>query len=217
MSLRAQLKGQLNMKKILILLPLLITLAACSSSDSSSGAGSIGGTRFYSLSAPLATSSSITNKLSIGIGPVEIPRLLNRPQIVSRKDNTEIIIAEKHQWGGSYKEELIKALTDNFSSLLKTERIEEYPWKSSFKPNYQVRIDIESFDGQVDKSVILNARWRLVKNNKELLVKRAVIEVPVSAAGSASSSSYGAYVKAQSQAISRLSQEIVANIQRSPK
>ncbi len=207
----------IKMKNLSILLPLLIILSACSSTDSGVGAGSIGGTRFYSLSAPLPNSSAITNKLSVGIGPVEIPRLLNRPQIVSRKDNTEIIIAEKHQWGGSYKEELIKALTDNFSSLLKTERIEEYPWKSSFKPNYQVRIDIESFDGQIGKSVILNARWRLVKNNKELLVKRAVIEVPVVAAGSASSSSYGAYVKAQSQAISRLSQEIVANIKKSPK
>ena len=206
-----------ELKQLLILLPLLITLGACSSSDSGMGAGSIGGTRFYSLSAPLPSSSSITNKLSVGIGPVEIPRLLNRPQIVSRKDKTEINIAEKHQWGGSYKEELIKALTDNFSSLLKTERIEEYPWKSSFKPNYQVRIDIESFDGQVGKSVVLNARWRLVRNNKELLVKRSVIEVPVATSGSASSSSYGAYVKAQSQAISQLSQEIVANIQMSPK
>ena len=196
------------MKQILVLLPLLFTLAACSNSDD--GAGSIGDTRFYSLSAPLPSSSTITNKLSVGIGPVEIPRLLNRPQIVSRKDNTEIIIAEKHQWGGSYKEELIKALTDNFSSLLKTERIEEFPWKSSFKPNYQVRIDIESFDGQVGKSVILNARWRLVKSKKEIMVKRAVIEVPVSA----SSSSYSSYVNAQSEAIKRLSQEIVTHIQK---
>ncbi len=199
----------------LMLFPLLIILGACSSSET--GAGSIGGTRFYSLSAPLPNTSVITNKLSIGIGPVDIPRLLNRPQIVSRKDNTEIIIAEKHQWGGSYKEELIKALTDNFSSLLKTERIEEYPWKSSFKPNYQVRINIESFDGQIGKSVVLNARWRLVKNNKELLVKRAVIEVPISNTGSASSSNYGAYVKAQSQAISRLSQEVVTYIQKNIK
>ena len=203
------------MKRITILLPLLFILSACSGTDSGVGAGSIGGTRFYSLSAPLSASSSITNKLSVGIGPVEIPRLLNRPQIVSRKDNTEIIIAEKHQWGGSYKEELIKALTDNFSSLLKTERIEEYPWKSTFKPNYQVRIDVESFDGQIDKSVVLNARWRLVQNNKELIVKRAVIEVLVPIASQGSTASYSAYVKAQSQAISRLCQEIVAYIQRS--
>lgn len=205
---------QNNRKQIIFLsliIPLLLSLVACSGSDSGVGAGSIGGTRFYSLSAPLPSSSTILNSVSVGVGPVEIPRLLNRPQIVSRKDNTEIIIAEKHQWGGSYKEELIKALTDNFSSLLKTERIEEYPWKSSFRPNYQVRIDIESFDGQVDKSVVLNARWRLLKGKKEVLVKRAVIEVPITGQ---SSSAYGAYVKAQSEAIRRLSQEIVRQINR---
>jgi len=151
----------------------------------------------------------IHNSVSVGIGPIDIPRLLNRPQIVSRKGNTEIIIAEKHQWGGSYKEELIKALTDNFSSLLKTERIEEYPWKSSFKPNYQVRIDIESFDGQINKSVVLNARWRLLKGRTEVLVKRAVIEVAVN---KQSSTAYNAYVKAQSEAIRRLSQEIITYI-----
>ena len=197
-----------------LMLPLLLTLAACSGSDSGGvGAGSIGDTRFYSLSAPLPSSSTILNSVSVGIGPVDIPRLLNRPQIVSRKDTNEIIIAEKHQWGGSYKEELIKALTDNFSSLLKTERIEEYPWKSSFKPNYQVRIDIESFDGQVGKSVVLNARWRLLKGKRELLVKRAVIEVSVRPHGSSiSASSYSSYVKAQSEAIRRLSQEVVQHI-----
>ncbi len=151
---------------------------------------------------------TIDNKMSIGIGPVEIPRLLNRPQIVSRKNNTEIIMSENHQWGGSYKEELIKALTDNLSALLKTEKIEQYPWKSSFKPDYQARIDIESFDGSMNKSVTLNARWRLLKNHKELLVKRAVIEVPIKGKG------YNAYVQAQSQAITRLSREIVTQIQK---
>ena len=71
-------------RKSFIIMPLLIILAACSSSDSGPGAGSIGGTRFYSLSSPLPNSSVINNELSLGIGPVEIPRLLNRPQIVSR-------------------------------------------------------------------------------------------------------------------------------------
>jgi len=194
----------------LSLFMLLGSLVACSGSSlDGPGAGSIGDTRFYSLSAPLPQTSTIHNSVSVGIGPIDIPRLLNRPQIVSRKGNTEIIIAEKHQWGGSYKEELIKALTDNFSSLLKTERIEEYPWKSSFKPNYQVRIDIESFDGQINKSVVLNARWRLLKGRTEVLVKRAVIEVAVN---KQSSTAYNAYVKAQSEAIRRLSQEIITYI-----
>ena len=168
----------------------------------------LGGTHFYSLSSMPPSSATSTNKISIGVGPVEIPRLLSRPQIVSRKNKSEINMSENHQWGGSYKEELIKAITDNLSTLLKTEKIEQYPWKSSFKPDYQVRIDIESFDGLIDKSVTLNARWRLLENDRELLVKRALIEVPVKGGG------YSAYVNAQSQAITRFSRDIVEQIEK---
>ena len=172
------------------------SIAGCSSASSSKN---LGGTHFYSLSSMTPSSSSSSNKISIGIGPVEIPRLLNRPQIVSRKNKSEIIMSESHQWGGSYKEELIKAITDNLSVLLKTEKIEQYPWKSTFKPNYQVRIDIESFDGDIDSptnsNVTLNARWRLLKSDKELLVKRALITVSLKGSG------YAAYVNAQSEAI----------------
>lgn len=194
------------MKPVIIIFTvalMFIGVSACSNSSGIEG-NSVGSTRFYALSS-LAPSGS-NNKLRIGVGPIEIPRLLNRPQIISRKNSTEILISEQHQWGGSYKEELIQTLTDNLSSLLKTENIERYPWKFGFKPLYQVRIDIERFDGQVGKSVVLKARWRLLKNNKEILVKRAIINTPVSGA------SYNDYVKSQSKSLITLCQKIAKHI-----
>jgi uncharacterized lipoprotein YmbA len=201
----------IKIKALPVFILILSAVAGCSSSPSSSN---LGGTHFYSLSSMKPSSAMTANKISIGIGPVEIPRLLNRPQIVSRKNKSEIIMSEKHQWGGSYKEELNKAITDNLSILLKTERIEQYPWKSTFKPDYQVRINIESFDGDINsptqRDVTLNARWRLIKNDKELLVKRALITVPLKNSG------YAAYVNAQSEAINRFSHDIVAQIRKQP-
>ena len=196
------------MKHIFLILNVALVLSslnACSSSSAGADISGLGGTHFYSLSS-LPPSQGTHTKLRVGVGPLEIPRLLNRPQIVSRKDNTEIIMSETHQWGGSYKEELIQTLTDNLSALLKTESIEQYPWKSTFKPHYQVRVDIERFDGFVGKIVTLKARWRLLKNNKEILVKRAVIDSPVKG------KSYNDYVKAQSHALTLLSQQIAAQI-----
>ena len=154
----------------------------------------------------LPPSDANKKSLRIGVGPLEIPRLLNRPQIVSRKNSAEVIMSEKHQWGGSYKEELIQTLTDNLSSLLKTENVETFPWKFSFKPTYQVRVNIERFDGQVGQSVTLKARWRLLKNNKEILVKRAVIETAVKG------KSYTDYIKAHSQTLATLSKQIAKQI-----
>ncbi len=190
--------------KLISLLIILSTLISCSNSRSVLLGGS-DNTRFYSLNS--LTPSATTNKnLRIGIGPVEIPRLINRPQIISRKSNTEIIMAEEHQWGGSYKEEIIQVLTDNLSSLLNTESIEQYPWKFSFKPHYQVRINIERFDGELGKIVTLRARWRLLKNNKEILVKRALISTKIKG------NNYNDYVKAQSEALKIFSQNITQQI-----
>lgn len=186
-----------------LFLVIAISLSACSSiTGDEDGLGDI---NFYSLTA-LTSKNSNDSSLRIGIGPIEIPRLLTRPQIVSRKNNTEIHISEKHQWGGSFKEELIQAISDNLSSLLKTDNIEKFPWKFSFKPKYQVRINIEQLDGQKGKNIVLKARWRLLKNNKEILVKRTVINTPISG------NSYAAYVEAQSNALINLSKKISKQI-----
>lgn len=193
--------------RFLLLASLTSVVMGCSSLGGSSSSN-LGDTHFYSLVALAPTNPAINNKLRVGIGPVEIPRLLNRPQIVSRKNNTEILMAEKHQWGGSYKEELVQALTDNFSNLLNTENIEKFPWKLSFKPNYHVKINIERFDGELGKSVTLKARWRLYKDNKEIAVNRSLITVSVPA----KNNSYGAYVNAQSFALSQLSKKIITKI-----
>ena len=186
---------------------LIVGLSACGGTSMTLGnAGkNLGGTRFYSLTSlsPTATNNSTKR---IGVGPLSIPRLLNRPQIITRKNNTEIDMAEMHQWGGSYKEELMQVMIDNLSTLLKTENIEEYPWKFSFKPHYQVRIDIERFDGQIGKNVILKARWRLLNNNKEILVKRAFITTAVTG------NSYNHYVKAQSETLAIFSRKIADEI-----
>ncbi len=180
----------------------LISLSACSTNKKE---GNIDGIRFYALSS-LPPSTNTNNTRRIGVGPLEIPRLINRPQIVSRKNQSEINMAEAHQWGGSHKEELIQVITDNLSSLLNTESIQQYPWKFSFKPHYQVRINIERFDGELGKGVQLKARWWLLKNNKELLVRRAVIH------SKAQGKSYSDYVNAQSQALKIFSQKIAHQI-----
>ncbi len=190
---------------LFFVLPLMLVISGCASTLESLASPSSDKPHFYALSS-LSPSNNNNQKLRIGVGPLEIPRLLNRPQIISRKNSAEVVMSEQHQWGGSYKEELIQTLTDNLSSLLKTENIERYPWKFAFKPAYQVRIDIERFDGQIGKSVTLKARWRLLKNNKEILVKRAVINTPVKG------KSYTDYIKAHSQTLATFSRQIAQQI-----
>jgi len=186
----------------------IVTLSGCTTLTEKGASGvvsNLGGTRFYALSSlPPALNPDAT--LRIGVGPLHIPRLLNRPQIVTRKNSNEINMAELHQWGGSYREELLQVMTDNLSTLLKTDHIEQYPWKFAFKPNYQVRIHIEKFDGQLGKNITLKARWYLLKNNKEQLSKLALIDIAIQG------KTYGDYIKAQSKALAVFSHQIAVKI-----
>ncbi len=89
---------------LLLLLSVALTnLSGCASTFDAITAPASDKSHFYALSS-LPPSNASNKNLRIGVGPLEIPRLLNRPQIVSRKDSAEVIMSEQHQWGGSYKE-----------------------------------------------------------------------------------------------------------------
>ena len=187
------------------ILPLLLisslALTACSV------LGSADKTRFYSLNAVALVNNEkapqANPSLRIGVGPVSLTRLLRRPQIITRKSGTEVAMAEEHQWGGLLKEDLTRVMADNFSGLLGTENIEQFPWKLNFKPHYRVRIDIEQLDGQLGGQVTLKARWRLMKGREEIRVANSTLSTPVKGKG------YNAYVAAQSDVLYQLSKLVV--------
>ena len=74
--------------------------------------------------------------------------------------------------------------------------------------DYQVMLDVIRCDGRLGKDARLVARWSLLggQEKKLLAVSRSSIREPVSG------SDYAALVAAQSRALAKLSQEIVAAI-----
>lgn len=181
--------------KYLLLIMFFITLAGCSAETK--------GTRFYSLTALAEPATQTVSNLKIGIGPVYIPRTLKRPQIVTRKNQTELALAEEHQWVGSLREDIIQVLGENMSAQLGTNQVEAFPWKQSFRPDYQIRVHIEQLDGELGKDVTLKARWRLIRQGQVQKAEFSQFTVPVKG------QDYNAYVQAQSEALYRLSEEIV--------
>ena len=62
-------------------------------------------TQFYTLADPGAVSSpvapaSVRSNAAIGVGPLRLPAMLDRPQIVTRKDDNRVDLAEFHRWAG---------------------------------------------------------------------------------------------------------------------
>jgi hypothetical protein len=170
---------------------------------------------FYTLN-PLtdmraqANTPATDQKLSIGVGPVEIPEMLDRPQIVTRTGPNKLSIDEFHRWAGRLDEGFAGVLAENISVLLATDQVAVYPWPADFKPRYRVAVKIRYFEGQWGKDVLLETVWSVSSQQSQqtLNVRKSVIRESL-----APEPDYEVLVAAHSRAIAQLSREIVKEIE----
>jgi uncharacterized lipoprotein YmbA len=148
--------------------------------------------------------------LAIGVGPVEFPNFLDRPQIVTRKSQNQIEVSEFHRWAGSFPGDFSRVLAKNISILLPTDRVAVYPWGEQFTPTYRIKLDVEQFDGRLGEGVVLDVTWMVTdqEGTNQLLVRRSLIEEP------AFDKTYEALVEAKSNGLATLSRTIVQEIRK---
>ncbi len=146
--------------------------------------------------------------LSIGVGPVDMPDYLDRPQIVTRISPGEVRLAEFERWAEPLKTNFSRVLGENLSRLLATDRIAIFPWTGAPHIDYRVAVEIITFDGAPGNTVMLNARWSVIEEEtqKVLADKKSQITVPTADAD------FRGLVTAQSKALAALSSEIAAAI-----
>ncbi|MDD5266981.1 MAG: PqiC family protein [Methylococcales bacterium] len=165
-------------------------------------------THFYTLESqscpPVAASTAITKKRLIGIGPLSLPALLDRRQIITRADNNSVQIAEFDQWAAPLKDNVIAVLSKNVATLQPNAIVRAYPWAVYGNVDYRVIIDISRFDTQLGKSVNLEASWAIMeeKNHKIVSNGQAKIEQPLNDA------SYNSAALGLSKLLSELSQQL---------
>jgi uncharacterized lipoprotein YmbA len=148
-------------------------------------------------------------RLSIGVGPVVIPEILDRPQIVTRSGPNKLQVDEFHRWAGRLDENFARVLAENLSLLLGADQVVVYPWQADFKPHYRIAMEVRYFEGQWDKGVLLDVIWTLASqaSQKTQTTRKSVIKESLSA------TTFEELVAAQSRAIAQLSREIVREIQ----
>jgi uncharacterized protein len=173
-------------------------------------------TIFYTLSSirgaetPAPQSSSMPD-LVIGIGPMQFPDYLDRPQIVTRTGLNKLNMAEFNRWGGKLDQDFINIFAENISILLSTDRVVVFPWKGQVAPDYRVSLDIHQFEGQNGDTVLLNVTWSIRGKDDSALplhVDRSIIRQPVSG------QDYESLVSAYSQAVAELSREVASAIRK---
>lgn len=148
--------------------------------------------------------------LAIGVGPVEFPKFLDRPQIVTRKSQNQIEVSEFHRWAGSFPGDFSRVLAKNISILLPTDRVAVYPWGEQFSPTYQIKLEVEQFDGQLGEGVVLDVTWVVTDQEatNKLVVRKSRIEE------AALDETYEALVEAKSNGLATLSRTIVEELRK---
>lgn len=156
------------MKRIpaLAFIALLVLAAGCGSPP----------TKFYTL-APISglpkASTAVGEDLTLGVGPVELPKSLDRPQIVTRRGQNEFDLGEFDQWAEPLHENVTQVLAENLAVLLPAKRVAVYPWDRAVEIDYQVVVKMLRFDRSQGGDAVLKARWSLKSptNENELLAK----------------------------------------------
>jgi len=165
---------------------------------------------FYTLSSIRGTESpptqaSLLSDVVIGIGPIQFPDYLERPQIVSRSGANKLVMSEFNRWGGRLDHDFLNIFAENLSILLSTNRVIVHSQRGPARPDYRVALDIHQFEGQIGDSVLLNVTWAIQGKEdglKPLHVTRSIIHQPVTG------QDYDALVSAYSQAVAELSKEV---------
>ena len=162
--------------------------------------------RFYTLSAtggPAATSS----KLSVAVGPVTVPAVVDRPQIVVDIGPNQVRLEEFNRWASPLQNNIARVVADNLVLMLGTPRVTLTAQGLGADADYRAAIDVQSFSSAPGEAALLDAVWnvRRAKDGKAETGRTTVRET-VQERG------YDALAAAHSRAVARMSQDIAAAV-----
>ncbi len=179
----------------------LLAQIGCSSSQPS---------RFYLLSALSPSEGARDGQgMSLGIGPIEFPKYLDRPQIVTRGSGNQIYIGEFDRWAEPLEQNFARVLAENLAELLSTDNVVPHPWKRSVRIDYHVPVTVNRFDATVGGDMVLHVRWSVSDADGNTLVRTRASRITESPA----SPGFEAIVQAGSRAVQQLSRQIATEIQ----
>jgi hypothetical protein len=195
----------------LTVLALCAALAGCASARPA---------RFYTLApatvppAPAATEKAPGKTAPLGLGPVEMPAYLDRPEVVTRRGDHQVRMAEFDRWAEPLQGMLAGLLADRLGEVFQGRReVVELPARGGVAPYFGVAVSIDRFDADEAGRVTLNARWRVYQTGDGHTVftgRQAITEQ------GAPPPDYPAIVAAMSRAVDDLAKAIAPAVPTPP-
>ncbi|WP_239027918.1 PqiC family protein [Geomonas subterranea] len=182
----------------LVIIAAVLSCSACSRSPRVS---------FYTLT-PATPASAVQQTFSsaVAVGPVTIPELVNRPQLVVRLAPNRVAVLESHRWAEPLKNEMPRLLAKDLGGALGSSRVFAYDQVSGAAAQYRVLVDIVRLEAVPGDSVTVEASWVVRGPGAARREGRGEIREKVTG------SDYDAVADAFSRALSALSAQVAKSV-----
>jgi uncharacterized protein len=124
--------------------------------------------KFYLLTptadtaAPATGSTQSTNgNFTLGLGPITLPKYLDRPEIVTRMAPNRLELSKEDRWGESIQNGFTRAMERDLAAQAGA-AIVLFPWYSTVHIDMQVQIDIYRFEADAQGTATLSAKWTIL-------------------------------------------------------
>ena len=180
---------------------------------------------FYSFNAaPITQVSSGAKDTRIMVGPVTLPVMVDRPQLVLQNANKTVQVYEYHRWANTLKGDVGDAIASNVAQVLAISNVWNFTQSTQTNFDYQVFVDVQSIDTKLGGPVEVDVQWTIksapaIKPSSKTtaltassgalakpIMGRSLVQEQVTGSG------FEAIVAAQSRAFSKVGQEIARSI-----
>lgn len=170
------------------------TLAGCASSPTP---------RFYVLGAP--AQPAVKAVYSVAVGPISVPDIVDRPQIVLRAAANEVTIHDEVRWAEPLKSEIPRVIAADIALSLGDAFVSAYPQTTGTEADYVVWVDIQRFESALGEAATIEAQWavRAAKDKSGAVHSgRSVVREPTQG------NDADALVAAHGRALAKISRDI---------
>ena len=156
------------------------------------------------------------------VGPVTLPAMVDRPQLVLQNANNTVQVYEYHRWANTLKGDVGDVIASNVAQVLAISNVWNFAQSTQANFDYQIFVDVQNIDTKLGGRVEVDVLWT---------IKSVATTKPSSKAGALSSSAFAkpimgrslvqeqvtgsgfeAVVAAQSRAFAKVGQEIARSI-----
>lgn len=188
------------------LLCTVMTLVVCACAISSP-------VQYFSLDDGRPTVAGSPDGLSVAVTRINLPDLVDRPQLVMRTADHSLQINDQYEWAEPLRRQIPNVVARDLGEALNSGRVIALPIDGQdFDADFKVMLDIQRLEVISGQGVDLDVVWRVTSRDGGTFVGRSQVRKPLEA--TSESSGYPAAVAAQSRALRNVAIDIASLINR---